>query len=54
LNLSWKESGRATASTERFFEVVETIARHPAEPIALFADFASRLLTRPDLPTEAE
>jgi hypothetical protein len=40
--------------TERFFEVLEQIASWKNEPIALFADFASRLLIRADLPTEAE
>jgi energy-coupling factor transporter ATP-binding protein EcfA2 len=54
LGLTWSEQGRAAASAERFFEVLEVIARHAGEPIALFADFASRLLTRADLPTEAE
>jgi energy-coupling factor transporter ATP-binding protein EcfA2 len=54
LGLSWAENGRAAASLERFFELLETIVRSTGEPIALFADFASRLLVRADLPTEAE
>ncbi len=54
LGLSWAENGRAAASTERFFELLEVVVRHTAEPIVLFADFASRLLIRADLPSEAE
>lgn len=54
LGLAWTESGRLAASMERFFEVMETIVRATDEPIALFADFASRLLVRADLPTEVE
>ena len=54
LGLSWAENGRAQASIERFFELLETIVRHSGEPIVLFADFASRLLIRADLPSESE
>jgi hypothetical protein len=54
LGLAWAENGRAAASSERFFDLMETIVRHSAEPIVLLADFASRLLIRADLPTEAE
>jgi len=54
LGLAWAENGRATASIERFFELLETIVRHSGEPIVLFADFASRLLIRADLPSESE
>lgn len=52
--VTWQANGRAPASLERLFEVLEQIARATDEPIALFADFASRLLLRPDLPTECE
>ncbi|MCB1086002.1 MAG: ATP-dependent Clp protease ATP-binding subunit [Verrucomicrobiae bacterium] len=52
--LSWTEHGRAPASLERFFEVLEAVVRHTGDPVVLFADFASRLLIRADLPSEAE
>ena len=52
--VTWQANGRAPASLERLFEVLEQIARATDEPIALFADFAARLLLRPDLPTECE
>src|SRR5580765_703035 len=52
--VAWQATGRAPASLERLFEVLEQIARATDEPVALFADFASRLLLRPDLPTECE
>lgn len=54
LGLTWTENGRAAASAERFFELLDTIVTHPGDPIVLFADFASRLLVRPDLPSEQE
>lgn len=54
LGLTWAENGRAAATPERFFDLLEVIVRHPGEPVVLFADFASRLLIRADLPTEAE
>nr|WP_206026432.1 AAA family ATPase [Roseimicrobium sp. ORNL1] len=54
LGLTFGENGRAAATPERFFELLEVIVRHSAEPIVLFADFASRLLIRADLPSEAE
>lgn len=54
LGLTWAENGRAAASSERFFEVLEVVVRHAGEPIVLFADFASRLVIRADLPSEAE
>jgi len=52
--LNWGTSGNAPASMQRFFEVLEIIVRASGEPIALFADFASRLLVRADNPTECE
>jgi hypothetical protein len=52
--LIWAPTGRAAATPERLFEVLEQIVRSTDEPIALFLDFASRLLLRPDLPTECE
>ncbi|MCB1227107.1 MAG: ATP-dependent Clp protease ATP-binding subunit [Verrucomicrobiales bacterium] len=54
LGLTWAENGCSAASSERFFEVLEVVARHPGEPIVLFADFASRLVIRADLPSESE
>ena len=54
LGLTWAENGRAAASAERFFELLEIIVTHAGDPIVLFADFASRLLIRSDLPTEQE
>lgn len=54
LGLTWADTGRAAASLQRFFEILEVIVRGTGEPIALFADFASRLLVRADLPTECE
>lgn len=54
LGLAWAENGRAAASSERFFELLEMVVRHTGEPIVLLADFASRLVIRADLPSEAE
>lgn len=54
LGLAWSETGRSAASVDRFFEVLEAVARHTGDPIALFADFASRLLIRADMPSETE
>jgi hypothetical protein len=48
------QTGRAAASPERFFELLEQIVRWTGEPVAVFSDFASRLLLRPDHPTEIE
>lgn len=48
------DAGPSPASPEKFFELLDRIVRWSGEPIAVFADFASRLLLRPDLPTEAE
>ncbi len=54
LGLAWAENGRAAASSERFFELLEVVVRHTGDPIVLLADFASRLVIRADLPGEAE
>lgn len=54
LGLSWEDTGRSAASMQRFFDLLEIIVRSDGEPIALFADFASRLLIRADMPTECE
>ena len=50
--LTWSPNGQAPASVERFFDVLEAVATSAEEPVALFADFASRLLVRADLPPE--
>lgn len=52
--LTWEQDGRAPASATRFFELLEAVATSTEEPVVLFADYASRLLVRADLPTEAE
>src|SRR5204863_912330 len=52
--LKWQPNGLAPGSVERLFEVFEQIVRATEEPIALLVDFASRLLLRPDLPTDCE
>jgi hypothetical protein len=54
LGLPIDETGRAATSPERFFEFLEQILLWTGEPVAVFADFASRLLLRPDHPTESE
>ncbi len=54
LGLKWQANGLAPASMERLFEVLELVVRSTEEPVALLVDFASRLLLRPDLPTECE
>jgi energy-coupling factor transporter ATP-binding protein EcfA2 len=54
LEIPINESTPSAASPEKFFEVLERVVRWSDEPIAMFADFASRMLLRPDLPTEAE
>jgi energy-coupling factor transporter ATP-binding protein EcfA2 len=54
LGLAWAENGKAAASCERFFELLEDVVRYTGEPVVLLADFASRLLIRADLPSEAE
>ena len=52
LGLTWQQNGQAPASLDRFFELAEIVVRHGEEPIAIFADFASRFLVRPDIPNE--
>ena len=54
LGLTWQQNGQAPASLDRFFELAEIVVRHGEEPIAIFADFASRFLVRPDIPNEIE
>jgi energy-coupling factor transporter ATP-binding protein EcfA2 len=54
LGVPLDETGRVTASPERFFELLDQIVHWTGEPVAVFADFASRLLLRPDHPTETE
>lgn len=52
--LTWNDQARAPTSPERFFELLDRIVGYGGEPIAVFGDFASRLLLRADLPTETE
>ena len=48
LGIPFDPSGRAPASIEKFFEVVATLAATAPEPTALIADFAARLIVRPE------
>ncbi len=48
LGISFDATGRAPASIEKFFEVVATLAIAASEPTALVADFAARLIVRPE------
>ncbi len=48
LGISFDATGRAPASIEKFFEVVATLAIAAPEPTALVADFAARLVVRPE------
>jgi len=52
--LTFQPNGYSPATSEKMFEVLEQFVRSTEEPVALFVDFASRLLLRPDLPTECE
>lgn len=54
LGLSWSETGRAAATTARFFELLPAILHHSGGRIALLADFSSRYLCRVDLPSADE
>src|SRR5262249_13812921 len=54
LDVPISDTGPSAASPEKFFEVLDRIVRWTGEPIGAFADFASRLLLRPDLPTETQ
>ena len=52
--LTWSQNGRAAASAERFYEVLEAVSLGVAEPTVLLVDFASRLVVRPDQLVDAE
>lgn len=52
--LTFQPNGYSPATSEKMFENLEQLVRSTQEPVALFVDFASRLLLRPDLPTECE
>ena len=54
LGVRWQANGLAPASIDRLFEVVEAVVRSPDDPAVLVVDFASRLLLRPDAPTDPE
>jgi hypothetical protein len=48
LGVTFDESGRAPVSLERFFETLPGLVISPPEPVVVVADFASRLVQRPD------
>ena len=54
LGLQPGTGGYAPAGLDLFADVLERIANGGAEPVALIADFASRLLVRNDAPSPAE
>ena len=54
LGIKFDEAGRAHVSMERFFEILPALVTTPSEPVVVIADFASRLIQRPDHLVEAE
>jgi hypothetical protein len=48
LGLNFDENGYASVSHERFFQTLPRLVEAPSEPIAVIADFAARLIQRPD------
>jgi len=48
LGVNFGEAGRAAVSLERFFETLPALVTSPPEPVVVLADFASRLVQRPD------
>jgi hypothetical protein len=52
--LAVSPEGRAAAGLDLFAETLGRIVADNREPVALVADFASRLLVRPDAPSAAE
>ena len=53
-DLDFGASDVMAMSSDRFIEIVERLAWHREEPVALIADFASRLIVRADGLSEAE
>ena len=52
--ITFDAGGRAPASIEKFFEIATTLASSAPEPTALIADFAARLIVRPEHMIELE
>jgi hypothetical protein len=52
--ITFDVGGRAPASIEKFFEIATTLASSAPEPTALIADFAARLIVRPEHMIEIE
>ena len=48
LGIVFDANGRAPTSIEKYFEIVATLAASAPEPTALIADFAARLIVRPE------
>lgn len=48
LGVKFDETSRAAVSLERFFESLAPLVSEPPEPVVVIADFASRLVQRPD------
>lgn len=48
LGIVFAADGRAPASTEKFFEIAAMLASSAPEPTAVIADFAARLIVRPE------
>jgi len=48
LGVRFDDIGRAAVSLERFFESLAPLVSAPPEPVVVIADFASRLVQRPD------
>lgn len=54
LGLKFDNSGWANVSHERFFETIPKLVEESSEPVAVIADFAARLIQRPDHLLEVE
>ena len=54
LGLKFDESGSANVSPERFFQTLPKLVEDASQPIAVIADFAARLIQRPDHLVEVE
>jgi hypothetical protein len=54
LGLNFDGSGCASVSHERFFQTISKLVEDAAEPVAVIADFAARLIQRPDHLIEVE
>jgi hypothetical protein len=54
LGLRFDDNGFASVSHERFFQTLPKLVEDASEPVALIADFAARLIQRPDHLVEVE